>query len=52
VASNIDEALNEGFMTALIILDLSATFGIIDHPILFRRLELSFGNQGKGLNLD
>ena len=39
-------------MTALIImLDLSAGFALIDHPILLKRLELSFWNQGQSVNL-
>ena len=32
--SDTAEALDEGTMTALIMLDLSAAFDVIDHPIL------------------
>ena len=49
--SDIAEALSEGSMTALIILDLSAAFDVIDHPILLKGLECSFGNQGKSHSL-
>jgi len=38
VHSEIAEALDEGSMTALIMLDLSAAFDVIDHPILLKRL--------------
>jgi len=38
----IAEALDEGSMTALIMRDLSAAFGVIDHPILLKRLVFSF----------
>ena len=41
--SDIVEALDEGSVTALIMLDLSAAFDVIDHPILMKRLEFSFG---------
>ena len=37
VHSDIAEALDEGSMTALIMLDLSAAFDVIDHPILLER---------------
>jgi len=43
VHSDIAEALNEESMTALIMLDLSAAFEVIDHPILLKCLEFSFG---------
>ena len=42
VHSDIAEALDEGSMTALIMLDLSAAFDVIDHLILLNPLELSF----------
>jgi len=50
VHSDIAEALDEGSMTALIILDLSAVFDAIDHPILLKPLEFSFGIKEKALN--
>ena len=49
--SDIVEALGEGSMTALIILDLSAAFDVIDHPILLKRLEFSFGIKENALTL-
>jgi len=51
VHSDIVEALDEGSMTALIRLNLSRTFHVIDHPILLNRLDISFGIKGKGCNL-
>jgi len=39
VHSAIAEGLDEGSMTALIMLDLSAASDEIDHPILLKRLE-------------
>jgi len=39
VFSDIAEALAEGSMTVLIMLDLSAVFDVIDHPILLKSLE-------------
>jgi len=47
VHSDIAEALHEGSMTALIMTDLSAAFDVIDHPILLKRLEFSFGIKEK-----
>jgi len=44
VHSDIVVAFDEGFMTALIRLDLSPPFDVIDHPVLLKGLELfSFG---------
>ena len=43
VHSDIPEALDEGFMTALIKIDSSATCDVINYPIKLARLELSFG---------
>ena len=48
--SDIAEALDEGSLTALIILDLLATFDVIDLPILLKRKEISFGIKEKVLN--
>ena len=47
--SDIAEALDEGSITALIIIDLSAAFDRIDRPILLKRLEFSFGIKEKAL---
>jgi len=47
--SDIAEALDEGSTTALIMLDLFAAFDVIDHPILLKRLEFSFGIKEKAL---
>jgi len=51
VYSDIAEVLHEGSMAALItgMLDLSAAFDVINHPIRLKCLELSFGI--KALNL-
>ena len=49
VDSDISEVVDEGSMTALIMLDLSAAFDVIDHPILLKRLEFSFGIKEKAL---
>ena len=48
--SDIAEALNEGSMIALIMLDLSVAFDVIDHPMLLKRLEFSFGIREKALS--
>jgi len=42
VYRDIAAAFDEGPMTALIMLDLSATFHVNDHPILLKRLKFSF----------
>ena len=47
--SDIAEALGEGSMTALIMLDLSVAFDLIDHPILLKCLEFFFGIKEKAL---
>jgi len=49
IHSDITEALDEGSITALIMLDLSPAFDVIDHPILLRCLEISFGIKEKDL---
>ena len=47
VHSDVAGALDERSMTVLIILDLSAAFDVIDHPILLKRLECFFGIKEK-----
>jgi len=42
VPSDTDEAFDEGSPTALIMLDLSAAFDVIDIPTPVRRFEVSF----------
>jgi len=42
VHSDIAEALDEGSMAALTMLDLFAAFDVIDHPIHLKCLEISF----------
>jgi len=49
VQSDIVDALHERYMAALIMLDKSAAFDVIDHPILLKRLEFSFGIEKKAL---
>jgi len=49
VNSDIPEALDEGSMAALIMLVLPVAFDVIDHPILLKRLEFSFGIKEKAL---
>ena len=43
VVNDITEVLDQGNMTVLIMLDLSAAFDVIDHDILLKRLEYSYG---------
>ena len=43
VISDILEALDRGDLAALTLLDLSAAFDTVDHTILIRRLETSYG---------
>ena len=45
VKSDIAEAFDEGSVTALIRLDLSATFYVFEYPILLKRLTFSFGTK-------
>jgi hypothetical protein len=47
--SDIAQGLDEGSMTALIMLDLTATFDVIDYLILLRRVEFSFGTKENAL---
>jgi len=49
VHSDIAGALDEVSMTRVIILDLFAAFDVIDHLILLKRLECSFGIKGNAL---
>jgi len=49
VHSDITSALDDGSKVALIMLDLSAAFDTIDHPILLRRLKEAFGIEGVAL---
>jgi len=49
VHTDITEALDEGSMTALIILYLSAAFDVINHLILLRCLEFFFCIKEKAL---
>ena len=51
VPGDLAGALDEGSMTALNLLDLSATFNVIHHPIILKRLEFSFGIKQKDFNL-
>ena len=46
VLSNILEAVDSGDVAALILLDLSAAFDTVDHAILCRRLQVSYGLGG------
>ena len=39
------EALDEGSMNAVIMLDITAASDVIDHPILLRLLVFSFGTK-------
>jgi hypothetical protein len=50
VTSDILEAIDHGYMAILVLLDLSAAFDTIDHNILFKRLDTTFGIKGNALN--
>jgi len=52
VHHDIAKALDRKCMAALVLLDLSAAFDVIDHKILQTRLEHSFGVTGKCPLLD
>ena len=43
VHSDIADVLDEVSMTALLMLDSSAAFDVIDHPIILKHFEVSFG---------
>ena len=49
VLSNILVAIDAGDLSALVLLDLSAAFDTMDHDILVRRLETSYGLSGSVL---
>ena len=49
VHSDIASALDEGSVCALLMLDTSAAFDTIDHQILLKRLECTFGIAGRAL---
>ncbi|XP_062616752.1 uncharacterized protein LOC134278448 [Saccostrea cucullata] len=49
VHHDIVAALDSGSCVALIMLDLSAAFDVIDHSILINRLEIGFGISGSAL---
>ena len=50
VHHDIAEALDRKCMAPLVLLDLSAAFGVIDHKIIQTRLEHSFGVTGSALS--
>jgi len=43
VLSDILQAVDNGDLAALVLLDMSAVFDTVDHSILLRRLHLTFG---------
>ena len=47
--SDILNAVDEGDVASLVLLDLSAAFDTVDHDILLRRLQVSFGFGGAAL---
>ena len=51
VVTDILAALDRGQISLLGRFDLSAAFDTVDHPILLRRLEISFGIRGAALEL-
>ena len=49
VHHDITSTLDKGSTVALVMLDQSAAFDVIDHDILLQRLEFSFGISGRAL---
>jgi len=49
VLSDLLEAVDDGDVAALVLLDLSAAFDTVDHSILCKRLQLTFGLDGQVL---
>jgi len=49
VHHDITSALDKGFTVALVMLDQSAAFDVIDHDILLQRLKFAFGSSGRAL---
>ena len=49
--NDLQNEMDEGNMTALVMLDHSSAFDTIDHSILFHRLENYFGIRGQALEL-
>ena len=50
VLSDILLAIDDGNLSALVMLDLSAAFDTVDHEILLRRLDISYGLSGTVLH--
>ena len=50
VVSDVSTAMDRGQITLLGMFDLSATFDMVDHAILLKRLNVSFGIQGNALD--
>ena len=46
---DITSALDKGSTVAMVMLDQSAAFDVIDHDILLQRLEFAFGISGRAL---